>query len=205
MRSSRSALALFFLVLSACSPEVNLGGPQNGDANDAGDPSASSGGDASDSSASSGGDASAPANDAAASSATPDANVDAGPLGDLNQAETYAAGDVPCTTAADCCVAFEGCLNLGLVVGSADEQTVATLLMNYDVAEYATPDPKCTGCIPPPVQVACIQKKCAGTVVGQGDLLPDGALVDPSFSTNHCGTLPGAPATFDAGQSILGC
>lgn len=136
----------------------------------------------------------------AASSST---GEDAGPLQDLNTAQSYANGDAGCATAADCCVVVDGCMNEALVVGAKDQATVANLVAAYDQAEYALgPQARCTGCVPPPVQVSCVQNKCVGSYVGFES--PDGGEIDPSFMQNHCGTLPNAPAAISTG-SVLGC
>jgi hypothetical protein len=146
--------------------------------------------------------------------AGPASGADAsGPLEGLNQAKSYATGDVACATDDDCCVVFDGCVNQGLVVGVADKDKVASLLAEFDQAEgtaesQGTVKPMCTGCIPPTIQVGCVEKKCVGFDPFPHLQLPDGGHLDStlmqSLMTNHCGSVSGAPAASGTG-SVLGC
>jgi hypothetical protein len=109
-----------------------------------------------------------------------------------------------CSTAADCCVVIDRCINQALVVRATDKATVASLV--------SQPDPGgCTFCLLPAVQVSCVSGQCAGTIIGPSD--SDGgvdAAVYTALTTDHCGTIPGvAPqSALVSGlrlDAILGC
>ena len=185
MPKSNWLTALSLITLAACTGNVNLGGPRD----DSGAPDDASAQDGATQSADGGSD-----------SAAPDAND---PSTGLDQAAAYADGTVACTTAADCCVVFDGCVNRGYVVGVADKDKVASLLADYDQYEMTIGTAsRCTACVPPPVQVSCVQNKCIGTQLPRET--SDGGDIDQSFWTNHCGTI-GAPESSSHTGSILGC
>ena len=96
------------------------------------------------------------------------------------QALAYATDDLPCATAADCCVVIDGCKAQGLIVAAKDQTKVAELLASAK-------DDVCAGCIPPHVQVRCAAGVCTGVTIkqGSGANSQDGT----PFMVNHCGTL----------------
>ena len=185
MRKSNWLAALSFVSLAACTGNVNLGGPRD----DAGAPDDASAQDATHQTRDGGSD------DASADASDPKTAID--------QAATYADGNVACNTADDCCVVFDGCVNRGFVVGLADKDKVKSLLADYDQYESTVGTQSvCTGCIPPPIQVSCVQHKCLGTELPFTD--SDGGHVDGAFWQNHCGSI-GTPETTSHSGSILGC
>jgi hypothetical protein len=187
MQLLRIGLSASFVVLVACTGQVNVGGPlEDSGSNDSGThpPTDDSSASMADSSPSSG--------DASSSN----------PANDLQQARAYASGDVACNVAADCCVVYDGCANEGLVVGVADKDKVASLLASFDAYEFMPGvQSQCTGCIPPPVEVSCVQHKCTGTIVNFTSL---DAGDFSAWETNHCGSIPNANLTNTSG-SVLGC
>jgi hypothetical protein len=188
MRLLRIGLSASFVVLVACTGQVNVGGPleDSGAVSDSGSHPPT-------------GDSSASMADSSASPGDASSND---PSTDLQQARAYASGNVQCNVPADCCVVFDGCANEGLVVGVADKDKVASLLASFDKYEFMlTTGSQCTGCIPPPTEVSCVQHKCTGTIVNftsadAGDFSP--------WMMNHCGSIPNANLTATTG-SILGC
>jgi hypothetical protein len=181
MLKSRYALSTSLLLLAACVTNANVGGPRSNE------------------------DSGAPEPDGAPPKTSP--SPDAAPAdaaSPLDQAFAYASGDVPCTAASDCCVVFDDCTNQGLVVGAASESKVVSLLSAFDQSVENDPNEHvCTGCIPPPIQVSCVQNKCVGTIV---DTTPiDGTAPNlGNLEQNHCGSTPNAPLSSTTG-SILGC
>lgn len=107
----------------------------------------------------------------------------------------YARSDIACTSAADCCVAFDGCKATGLVVAKADFAKVQGLL-----ADPANRKEPCLKCIVPAVQIVCDSGKCAGKKV-DGDPTALAALMK-----DHCGdaTVP-TGATLGAKAQTIGC
>lgn len=189
MRQSQSWISLSLVLLAACTGNVNLGGPRDDAGQDSAPEPLQDGG----------ADTSSPLQDAGIDAPA----IDAGPSAALDQAEGYANGNASCTVDSDCCVVFDGCVNRGLVVGVGDKDKVASLLSEYDQYEGTIGTASvCTGCIPPPVQVTCVNNKCIGTEIPFTQ--PDGGTVDPSLWQNHCGRKLNVPASSHTG-SIFGC
>jgi hypothetical protein len=80
-----------------------------------------------------------------------------------------------CTTAEDCCVVMDDCLHAAYVVG-ADDYATALQLADSAAEEAGTCERTCEI---PPVDVQCVEGKCAGLRVG------DGALPE---RIDHCGS-----------------
>lgn len=92
---------------------------------------------------------------------------------------SYASGNVPCTTAADCCVVYDTCLATGLVVGKGDVLRVQGLLADANAPDAGK---TCVRCVAPAVEVKCESSKCVGYVVpGDPSTLP------AELSKDHCG------------------
>jgi hypothetical protein len=110
--------------------------------------------------------------------------------GDEKAWAAITAKPLDCQQNSDCCVVINTCLNEGQVVLSAD----------FEEADKAFPycGDRCTRCIPPSIQVACVSGKCVGE--GKSDV---GATDD--FRTSHCGSdaiqvmTPAATARFTCG------
>jgi hypothetical protein len=107
----------------------------------------------------------------------------------------YARSDISCMTAADCCVAFDGCKATGLVVAKGDYAKVQGLL-----ADPANKKEPCVKCIAPAIQVVCEGGKCAGKKV-DGDPTALTAL-----AKDHCGdgVVP-MGATLGTKAQTIGC
>jgi hypothetical protein len=99
---------------------------------------------------------------------------------------------------------MDDCFSEPIVVGAADNAKAKDLVSQFD--HYAvSPDSttRCTLCIPPPVQVTCVNQKCVGAIAL--DTLPDGGkFEDFSLRADHCGSVPGVPVKPGSGP-ILGC
>jgi hypothetical protein len=113
------------------------------------------------------------------------------PIGD---ATGYAADDLPCETAADCCAVIDQCRSLGLVVSRKDQSTVRALI---DSAEEVP----CTKCGATLVQVSCESNLCVGRSVA----LETGiGSFDSPFAMDHCGTLETDGTAGESGH-MFGC
>lgn len=103
-----------------------------------------------------------------------------------SQALEYARNDLACTSDADCCVAFDGCLAQGLVVAKSDQSTVQSLLSK------ASQD-MCLDCIAPHIQVRCASGSCTGTILkleaAAGASCDEYGPATAPFRQDHCGTL----------------
>jgi hypothetical protein len=136
----------------------------------------------------------------------PPSTATADPTG-LTKARAYASGNAACMTDADCCVVFDACVNQALVVGLADKDKVATLIAGFEAwvqSPSGGPAARCTGCIPPPVQLSCVQQKCTGLELNIDDFKNPMSNPWVPWMSNHCGAIPGAPAPRFTG-SMLGC
>lgn len=89
--------------------------------------------------------------------------------GDAAEWAAITATPIACTKNSDCCVVVNGCTNQAQVVAAGD----------FAAAPGAWPycDDECTDCIPPVVDVGCVDGVCVGEA-----LPPDG-----QFGTSHCG------------------
>ncbi len=72
------------------------------------------------------------------------------------QALAFAADDIVCETARDCCAVLDACRAQLLVVSAKDKPRVEQLLA-------AAPQDSCVRCVVPPVQVDCVEGVCVGT------------------------------------------
>ena len=93
-----------------------------------------------------------------------------------------------CASNADCCVIMNGCLSQGQLVGLADFGAAGAL--------WPYCDDECNDCIPPAVEVGCVEGVCVGHEV------PD-AAGDSPLRQDHCGTddvsTPDPVTTFGCG------
>jgi hypothetical protein len=80
----------------------------------------------------------------------------------------------PCSNDSDCCIEIDGCMNVAYLYsrapGAAPAPTFST-----------SPAGVCTACIPPAIQVRCVQSQCVGDRIIFDYPL---ALIDP-----HCGPI----------------
>lgn len=92
--------------------------------------------------------------------------------GDQEAWDAITAKPLDCQQNSDCCVVINACANQAQVVRFAD----------FEAAEKAFPycDDACTKCIPPSIQVACVNGKCVGEDTS-------GANATDEFRTSHCG------------------
>ena len=96
-----------------------------------------------------------------------------GCYGDAEAWAEIAVDDIPCTKSSDCCVVFLPCTSAGQVVAAEHFATAV------DVWPYCDSD--CNWCVPPPIEVECVDDKCVGYEL---DPDPDAGLWE---GTNHCG------------------
>ena len=102
-----------------------------------------------------------------------------------------------CTTDADCCVAMDGCMATGYLVGKAEYSSMVA-----SIAKVNSGNRMCVNCLQPAVQVQCKGGFCAGE-----EILT--STSPASLRTSHCGLVAdasGAPAVsphapVDAGTS----
>jgi hypothetical protein len=132
----------------------------------------------------SGGHAAGSSTSASSGTASNTGGSDAGG-GCHGDAATWASltqGPIACTQNSDCCVIVNGCLS--------ESQIVAATKKDQAKAAWPYCDSMCNNCIPPPVDVACSNGTCVGTVVPFQDAGPD-------LFMDHCGVnaLAGTPST----------
>ena len=106
--------------------------------------------------------------------------------GDAAKWAAITAGPFTCTKSSDCCVVVNACLSQAQIVLATD----------YTAAQADWPycESQCNGCIPPIVEVGCVNGQCVGEVVDAGTM-PE---PDASLYQSHCGMDPvtvGSPAT----------
>ena len=82
-----------------------------------------------------------------------------------------------CKSDNDCCAVVDPCYTTMTVVGLPDKSALEAQIA-------AHPQTYCTACIPPAVQVTCVDGQCLGFKVGTGTWPPSG------LSGTHCGLLP---------------
>src|SRR5262249_47191138 len=94
--------------------------------------------------------------------------------GDMGAWATITAGPLTCQKNSDCCVVVNGCLSQAQVVKASDSMTAG--------AAWPYCDNQCNNCIPPAIQVGCVNGQCVGQ-----DL--DMAMPPPpdSLRMDHCG------------------
>jgi hypothetical protein len=120
------------------------------------------------------------------------------------EATALARDDLPCTSDADCCVVFDGCLNDAYVVSAKDKDKVASLLASADKS-------RCTGCIAPSTQVSCgpsgycvgAKIECTGSLFSAGEVNHCGKLALPAGCAPKAAA--GGPAPAPATKTILHC
>lgn len=121
---------------------------------------------------------------------TSGAGVGGGPTchGDEAAWTELTASAPACASNADCCVIMNGCLSQGQLVGLADFGAAGAL--------WPYCDDECNDCIPPAVEVGCVEGVCVGHEV------PD-AAGDSPLRQDHCGTddvsTPDPVTTFGCG------
>lgn len=101
----------------------------------------------------------------------------------------YADGQAPCTTDADCCVVFDGCLAEAYVVGIADRDKLTELIAGLE-------RDSCKLCIPPAIELSCVAGKCRGREIELGE--------EWSLTKDHCGSQL-EPADVPAEGSMFDC
>ena len=122
---------------------------------------------------------------------------DAGARSDAEAAIMTPTLPAACTTDADCCVAMDGCMATGYLVGKAEYSSMVA-----SIAKVNSGGRMCLACIQPAVQVRCQGGFCAGD-----EILTSASPA--SLRTSHCGLVAdasGAPAVsphapVDAGTS----
>jgi hypothetical protein len=85
-----------------------------------------------------------------------------------------ATSPAACSTAADCCVAIDGCLATAYVVARADYEAA--------VALANAPHEPCVDCISPAVELRCENGACVGT-----EIEDYGSAAYLANEGNHCG------------------
>ena len=122
---------------------------------------------------------------------------DAGARSDVAAAIMTPTLPAACTTDADCCVAMDGCMATGYLVGKAEYSSKVA-----SIAKVNSGNRMCVNCLQPAVQVQCKGGFCAGE-----EILT--STSPASLRTSHCGFVAdagGAPAVsphapVDAGTS----
>jgi len=122
---------------------------------------------------------------------------DAGARSDAAAAIMTPTLPAACTTDEDCCVAMDGCMATGYLVGRAEYSSMVA-----SIAKVGSGNRMCVNCLQPAVQVQCKGGVCAGD-----EILASASPA--SLRTSHCGFVAeasGAPAVsphapVDAGTS----
>ena len=96
--------------------------------------------------------------------------------GDAGAWSAILAMPLACTQNSDCCVVINDCLNQAQIVPAAAYATAS--------AVWPSCTGQCTGCIPPAVQVACVDGACVGQT-----------STDPTAGTSYCGSGDGGVAS----------
>jgi hypothetical protein len=104
--------------------------------------------------------------------------------GDAAKWAAITAGPFTCTKSSDCCVVVNACLSQAQIVLATDFAAAQT--------DWPTCESQCNGCIPPAVEVGCVNGECVGEVVDAG------TTPDASIYQSHCGmdaVTVGSPAS----------
>jgi len=95
-----------------------------------------------------------------------------GCLGDPQAWNGIQKENISCTKNSDCCLVINGCLGEGQVVHASDYQ------LAQQVWPYC-PDDGCVQCLPPFVEVACVDGSCVGEATDWNG--------EPNMEESHCG------------------
>lgn len=181
MGKTISSLVGLLLLFTACGSDVEVGGPRDDAGGSAGTTTHENEPPIDDTS--SGGQS---------DTATPQPETPVDPA-------TFADGEAPCETDADCCVVTNDCSNTAYVVGLDDKEAATKAVAAERAGQEAIGH--CTACIAPLVQVFCQNNKCAGS-----ELDPRQGELDSRLAEDHCGSIgPVDAPTMSTDRSSYGC
>ena len=111
---------------------------------------------------------------------------------------TFANGQAPCETDADCCVVVNDCSNTAYVVGLEDKDAATKAVAAESAGQEAIGH--CTACIAAYVQVSCQDSKCVGVEL---DYSQD--ELDERLAQDHCGAIAEIVPSSTDYDSMFGC